>query len=67
MKTASFMIASSKGTETGYVVLFTNYGDREELTIDDLRWYDEEEEEEDGYSIESSDEISRRRAARQIQ
>ena len=42
-------------TETGYVVLFTEYGDREELTIDDLRWYDDDDEEEDG-SIESSDE-----------
>ena len=39
------------------VVLFTEYGDREELTIDDLRWYDDEDEEEDGYSIESNDDI----------
>ena len=38
--------------------LFTEYGDREELTIDDLRWYDDDdEEEEDGYSIESNDDI----------
>jgi len=50
-------------TETGYLVLFTEYGDREELQIDDLRWYDDEDEEEDGYgtddcySIESSDDI----------
>ena len=29
-------------TETGYVVLFTEYGNREELTIDDLRWYDDD-------------------------
>ena len=33
-----------KVTETGYVVLFTEYGNREELTIDDLRWYDDDEE-----------------------
>ena len=31
-------------TETGYIVLFTEYGNREELTIDDLRWYDDDEE-----------------------
>ncbi len=29
-------------TETGYVVLFTEYGNHEELTIDDLRWYDDD-------------------------
>ena len=33
-----------KVTKTGYVVLFTEYGNREELTIDDLRWYDDDEE-----------------------